>query len=191
MRQAIGWTAALTLSLVLGCGPNGNTDAVETAATRVALQRDLTLGGGSAPPVVEVASAVELGRSEVPRKSTPRRRSSPRPAPAPSEAPPRPEATPTPEPVAVPQPVAVAALDPAEVPAPTPRNDRELAPGETVTLIPVSTGPASGAGGEIGLPTETGRGMFKGGAGNCPHPPRGIGGGRPIGISRFPLQLFR
>ena len=187
MRQAIGWTAALSLGLIMACGGDARTGAEETATAKASLQRNLTLGTPTAPPVVEVASAVELGRPEAPRKATPRRRSVPRPAPAPPE----PEATPAPEPVAVVQPVAVAALDPTVAPAPAPRNDRELAPGETVTLIPVSTGPAGGAGGEIGLPAEAGRGMFKGGAGNCPHPPRGIGGGRPVGIARFPLLLPR
>jgi hypothetical protein len=188
MRQALGWTAALSLGLVAACGTGAAPGAEETAA-RTSLQRDLTLGG-SAPPVVEVASAVELGRAQPPRNSTPRRRSVPKPAPAPSEAPPRPEATPSPEPVAAPEPVAVAALELPAAAEPAPRNDRELAPGETITLIPASTGTASGGGGDIGLPAERGRGMWKGGAGNCPHPPRGISG-RPVGISRLPLRLPR
>jgi hypothetical protein len=189
MRQALGWTAALGLALVAACGPGAAPSAEETA-TRASLQRDLTLGG-SAPRVVEVASAVELGRPEAPRTSTPRRRSVPKPAPAPSDAPPKPEAAPAPEPVAVPQPVAVAALEVPSAAEPMPSaNDRELAPGETITVIPASTGPSSGGGGEIGLPAEPGRGMWKGGAGNCPHPPRGVSG-RPIGISRLPLGLPR
>jgi len=188
MRQALGWTAALSLGLVAACGTGASPAAEETAAG-TSLQRDLRLGG-YAPPVVEVASAVELGRPEPPRASTPHRRSVPKPVPAPRDAPPKPEATPAPDPVAVPEPVAVAALEMPASAGPAPRNDRELAPGETITLIPASTGPASGGGGEIGLPAEPGRGMWKGGAGNCPHPPRGVSG-RPVGISRLPLLLPR
>jgi hypothetical protein len=185
MRQALGWTVAVSLGLVAGCSP-GSAPATDETAARSSLERDLTLGG-SAAPVMEVASAVELGRPEAPRAATPRRRSVPKPAPAPSLAPPQPEAAPTPEPVAVPEPVSVAILEVPSVSAPS--NDRELAPGETITLIPASTGTASGGGGDIGLPPEPGRGMWKGGAGNCPHPPRD--GGRPVGISRLPLLLPR
>ncbi|HEU5041548.1 MAG TPA: hypothetical protein VFT84_12035 [Gemmatimonadales bacterium] len=184
MGQALSWTMALSFGLAAGCGPGG-TAGVDRSAQP--LERDLTLRT-SAPVAVEVASAVELGRPEVPKAKTPRRRSTPRPAPAPSEAPPRPEAAPAPEPVAVetPAPVTVAAIDmtaPVETPV---GDDRELAPGETITIVPVSSDPGSGGGGDIALPTEPGRGVFSGGARGCPHPPRGISGGRPIGISRLP-----
>lgn len=187
MRHALGWTLALTAGLTGGCGPSGAAGTEGRADSRPELERDLTLRS-AAPAEVEVASAVELGRPDVPKARTPRRRSSPRPAAAPSAAPSRPEATPTPEPVAVelPAPVSVAAIDmtaPVETPA---GNDRELAPGQTVTIIPVSSGPSAGGGGDIALPTEAGRGVFSGGARGCPHPPRGISGGRPIGISRLP-----
>ena len=187
MRHALGWTMALTAGLVAGCGLGGTSGADRGTGDRASLERDLTLRS-AAPAPVEIASAVELGRPEVPKAATPRRRSSPRPAPAPSKAPPRPEAAPSPEPVAVaaPAPVAVAAIDMA-APVETPvGNDRELAPGQTVTIIPVSGGSATGGGGDIALPTEPGRGVFSGGARGCPHPPRGISGGRPIGISRLP-----
>jgi hypothetical protein len=188
MRQAISWTAVLSFGLLVGCGAGAGTGA-EAADASASLQRDLTLGGAT-PPVIEVASAVELGRPEARRTPVPRPRSVAKPKPAPSKAPPRPEVSPAPEPVAVPAPVAVAALEAPTTVQPAPRSDRELAPGETITLIPASNGPLGGAGG-IELPAEAGRGMFKGGAGHCPHPPRGIGGGRPIGISRLPLLLPR
>ena len=186
MRQALRWSAALSLALAAACG-GGQAGHEESGAGRAALDRDLTLQTG-APAVVEVASPVELGRAEPPRDPTPGRRSTPRPAPAPAAQPPAPEAAPTPEPVAVAVPVAVAALETPAPAQPAPlAGDRELAPGETVTVIPAST---SGTGGDIGLPAEPGRGIFKGGAGNCPHPPRGIGGGRPIpvGVLRLPLS---
>ena len=184
MRYALSLTAALSIGLMAGCGgtpaPSG-----EESATRASLRRDLTLRT-AASVALEVASPVELGRPEPPKQHVARRRSTPKPAPAQSTAPPRPEATPTSEPVAVPEPVAVAALEaPATVEVAPQRNDRELAPGETVTVIPVSSGPSSGGGGDVALPVEPGRGLFKGGAGNCPHPPRGIGG-RPVGIARLP-----
>jgi hypothetical protein len=186
MRHALGLTMALTAGLVAGCGLGGTAEA-DRRTDQATLERDLTLRA-AAPAPVEVASAVELGRPEAPKAATPRRRSSPRPAPAPSKAPPRPEAAPSPEPVAVsaPAPVAVASIDMA-APVETPvGNDRELAPGQTVTIIPVSSGSGGGGGGDIALPTEPGRGVFSGGARGCPHPPRGISGGRPIGISRLP-----
>ncbi len=181
MPDALRWTAALSLGLAAACG-TGTGKGEESA--RASLERDLTLRSAG-PPLVQVASPVELGRPEPPRVKTPRRRSVPKPAPAPSERPPRPEATPSPEPVAVAAPVAVAVADlpaPAEL-APV-GNGRELAPGETVTMIPASSGPSTGSD-DIGLPAETGRGLFKGGAGRCPHPPRG-GSGRPVGIARWP-----
>ncbi len=188
MRQALRWTATLTLGLAAaGCG-TGTGAGEESAVARAALERDLTLGS-AAPPAVEVASAVELGRPEPPTiRPTPRRRSSPKPAPAPSEAPPEPQAAPSPEPVAVPVALAAAELPPAAEATPAAAG-RELLPGQTVTMIPASSGPSNG-GDDIGLPAEPGRGMFKGGAGSCPHPPRGVGG-RPVGISRLPLLAPR
>ena len=184
MRQALTCAAALTLGLTAGCAP-GDSGARQRAEDRPGLERNLTLTT-SAPVAAQVASAVELGRPEAPKATTPRRRSTPKPVPAPSKAPPRPEAAPTPEQVAVAVPVAVAAIDMA-APVETPvGNDRELAPGQTITIVPASDGPSGGGGGDIALPTEPGRGVFAGGARGCPHPPRGISGVRPIGISRLP-----
>ena len=183
MRNALRLTAALSVGLVAGCG-GGTSPAGSASAGGASLERNLTLRT-SVPEAIEVASPVELGRPEPPKQPVTRRRSTPRPAPAPSTAAPRTEASPSPEPVSVPEPVAVAALEaPVTVEAVPQRNDRELAPGETITVIPVSAGPSSG-GTDIGLPAQPGRGLFKGGAGNCPHPPRGIGG-RPVGIARLP-----
>ncbi|HEX6107499.1 MAG TPA: hypothetical protein VFZ26_18060 [Gemmatimonadales bacterium] len=183
MRQALRWTAALALGLAAGCGTGAAPAGDESAASRASLERDLTLG--SAPPAqLEVASPVELGRPE-PAKRAPGRRSVPKPAPAEAEPPREPEAAPVPEAVAAPAPVSVAAIDMAAPVQPVRSgSDRELAPGETITVIPAASGPSTSID-DIGLPADAGRGMWKGGAGQCPHPPGG-GGGRPVGISRLP-----
>ena len=178
MRQALTYVAALSLGVAGACAPAGNRE--QPRAERPSQTRDLTLTTASPAPMAQVASAVELGRPEVPKTKTPRRRSVPKPAPAPVEPPAEPVAAPTAAPVAV---AAIDMTAPVEMAA---GNDRELAPGQTVTMIPVSNGPSTGGGGDLALPTEPGRGVFAGGARGCPHPPRGISGGRPIGISRLP-----
>jgi hypothetical protein len=58
MRQTLTWTAVLALGLATGCGAGTGTKG---EAGPESLERDLRLGS-AAPPVVEVASAVELGR---------------------------------------------------------------------------------------------------------------------------------
>lgn len=181
MRRALNWTAALSLAWLIGCGDGSGALPDETAAAG-SIERDLTLASAAAAPV-EVASPVELGRSEPPKPAAPRRRASPRQAAAPSPRPPRPEA------VAVPEPVAVAVEASGAAPAqPQPAADsRELLPGQTVAVIPAAAGPSPAGPDDLGLPAEPARGMFKPGAGNCPHPPRGIRGG-PVGIARLPLS---
>jgi hypothetical protein len=172
MGSALRWTAALSVGLLGACGTGG-----EGRAPVAALERDLTLQN-SAAPTLEVASAVELGRPEPRQQATPRPKPSRKPALAPTPKP-APKAAPASEQVSAPVPVAVAV---AEMPAPAPTG-RELAPGQTVTVLPASTGPSQPGPDDVYLPTEAGRGLFKPGAGNCPHPPRR--GGRPIGIVGF------
>jgi hypothetical protein len=176
MGKARRWSAVLSVGLLGACGTGGG----EKSAPAETLQRDLTLQPTStvAAPAVEVASPVELRRAAPPRKAAPNPKPSPKRALAPTTAP-APEASPTPEPVAVPVQAAVAI---AEAPAPAPTG-RELAPGQTVTVLPASTGPAEQGPDDVYLPVETGRSIFKPGAGDCPHPPRR--GGRPIGIVGF------
>jgi hypothetical protein len=62
---------------------------------------------------------------------------------------------------------------------------RELAPGRTVTVIPISSGPSVAADEDDSwLPSERPRGIMVGGGGTC----RGHGGGDGIGIAaRFPV----
>ncbi len=173
MGKAMRWTAAVSVGVLGACG----TGDLERSAPAEALQRDLTLQTAAVEPV-EVASAVELRRPEPPRTDAPRPRPTPKPVAAPTSKP-APKAAPAPEPVAAPVPVSVAVAD-APAPAPT---GRELEPGQTVTVLPASTGPSGAGPDDVYLPESPGRSIFKPGAGDCPHPPRR--GGRPIGIIGF------
>lgn len=167
MRSALG-LAAFSAGL-LACG----TAQVERGTATGALKRDITLQS-SATPQLEVASAVELGRPEPNKQPSPRRQPSPKPTLAPTTRESAPEAAPAPELVAAPVPVAVAE---APTPAPAP-SGRELAPGQTVKVLPAAAGPGSAGPADVYLPTGAGEGI-KAGGGHCPTPPRR---GRPIGI---------
>jgi len=72
-------------------------------------------------------------------------------------------------------------------PTATPVNDRELLPGKTVTLIPVSSGPSAGPDETGELPAVGGRAMVGHGGGRCPRGGRGPG----IGIATAPRPDFR
>src|SRR3712207_4927137 len=116
---------ALTLAALLGCAPEPKDAAVLDAP-----QRDLTLAAPA--PELEAASPVELQRIEA---SRPRLRRSAKPK---TKA------------------ISTAAVPRAPITPPTARlarfasteyqpvNDRELPPGKTVTMIPVSSGPSTG-----------------------------------------------
>ena len=143
--------------------------------------RDLTLPA-AAPRAVAVASPVEVSRS----RPAPAVRPRPKPAPPPpSEARPEPEPLPEPlpEPEDHPQPVHPA----PEPPEPAVDGGRELAPGQTVTIIPVSSGPAVEADEDDSwLPSERARGIIGRGGGTC----RPRGAGRGIGIAgRIPVGV--
>ncbi len=172
MGTALKLTAAFSVGLLAACGP-GEGDRTEATG---ALKRDITLQSATVP-AVEVASPVELGRAEPQQRPAPRPRRSPEPALAPTPEP-APEAAPTPELALAPVKVTIAT---AELPAPAP-SGRELAPGQTVTVLPASTGSANTGPSDLYLPGEPGRGMFKPGGGACPHPPRR---GGPVGIVGF------
>ena len=94
-------------------------------------------------------------------------------------------AEPTPEPVTVPA-VSEALAEPAATDEASARG-RELAPGKTVTVIPVASGPSVEADGDDSwLPSERPRGIVAGGGGTC----RRRGGGGGIGIAaRFRVSL--
>jgi len=143
-------------------------------------ERDLTLQQAENPGV-EVASPVELGRAAVPPSMTQRlpraRRPRPAPRPEPAEAAP---AAPAPAPAAAETHTGLASVATAAASeAPDPH---ALAPGQTVTVIPVSAGsssaPSSGPEWTDERPSGAGRGtvIHAGGhGGGCR--PRGGGGG--------------
>jgi len=170
MRRATLIPLAVAVSAVMSCG----MEAKDEAALAVP-ERDLTLA--TAAPQVEVASPVELGRVRAQPRTELRLPAARRPAH-------RPKARSKAEPA-----VAVA---PAIVPSPAapvarftntayePVNDRELPPGQTVTVIPASSGASSGeqAGEFPDLGTTSrgwGGGSGMGGPGRCPRPGPGIG----------------
>jgi hypothetical protein len=67
----------------------------------------------------------------------------------------------------------------------TPKNDRELLPGKTVTVIPASSGPSAGSDRTDELPPARGRTLVTGGGGTC------RGRGRGPGIAGAPRPDFR
>ena len=176
MRTASLLPLAFTAALAVACGfetpvpPERDETASRPSA---APERDLTLQGPAAT-AREVASPVELARPEPPERPTrlARPRAKRRPAP-----PPRAELEPPPAaaPILVPlPPVAAAPIRPAAE-AEAGGSSRELAPGKTVTAIPVSDEPGIEAdAGDSWLPAERPRGMIRGGGGTCRQPRGGV-----------------
>lgn len=176
----------LAIVVAAGCG-HEHGQQVSTSLPK----RDLALPAQSGE--VKVASPVELQQLRVHptshsfrrlRRSTP---SEPKITLAAMAAAPAPAVV---TPVSVVQPAAPAEAD----------NDRELPPGKTVTVIPVSSGPAGEVGAAADFPAEGtggsgmgggGSGMGGGGSGmgggNCP----GRGRGPDIGIAGVPAPDFR
>lgn len=162
------------IAIVAGCGSEAREQG-----TRSVPRRDLTLANRS--PDLQIVSSLETGQPQVQRQAArhPKvRRATTLPAPAPGPAPAAPA---TPAPVA---PTSVA--QPVETPE-APLNDRELLPGKTITIIPVSSGPSPGPDWTEALPPEHGRPMVSGGGGTC----RGRGRGPGIGIAGVPRPVFR
>jgi hypothetical protein len=172
MRIVMLLPLALAAAAAGGC--RTASEGTEQAALGVP-QRDLTLQQTPAPEV-EIASPVELARVPAERPTTHRPRRALRPAPAR-----HPEAT-APE-------VAPATLAPAPAPAqpaatalaasaPEEADPHALAPGQSVTIIPASSGPTTPADWTDELPSGRERGVEMGGrggghGGRCK--PRGTG----------------
>ena len=184
MRTALLIPLALATAMVAGCGGElSNTSEREESASQVAasLERDLTL---SAPrlPATEVASALELAPPKPAPATARRHRPSPKPAPAPVPAPavePEREAATEPEATPVSPPTVGEAIAEAAVVDDAASGGRELAPGKTITIIPVASGPSVEADeGDSWLPGPS-RGVLVGGGGTC----RRRGGGGGIGIA--------
>jgi len=189
MRAAPLVALASVAALIAACGSDvpavpGQETAVRTEEPQ---QRDLTLQVPELP-ATEVASPVELAR--------------PNPAPAPARpALPRVKPKPVPRPAAEPARSQVPAVIPINPPAkaeavadPTPidaagSGGRELAPGKTVMVIPVSGGPSIEADPDDSwLPSERPRGIIMGGGDRCGR----RGGGRGIGIAgQIPVGIPR
>ena len=171
--------------VVAGCG----SEPEESLRASGVPHRDLTLQAAPAPDMA-VASAVELPNPRPERPTVHRPRQSPRQALAPSRKPTSLEAAPTTEAVAVP------AVAPAPAPAAAPpivdeaADPHALAPGRTVTIIPVSSGPSLGANrGDDEMPSRAGRAiMMAGGHGDtC----RGHGAGSLRSIGATPISVPR
>jgi len=129
----------LALAALAAGGCRTASEGTEQAALGVP-QRDLTLQQTPAPEV-EIASPVELARAPTERPTTQRPRRALRPAPAahpganaPEDAPATLSPTPTP---AQPAATALAAN------APEAADPHALAPGQSVTIIPASSGPST------------------------------------------------
>jgi hypothetical protein len=138
MRTLLLFPLALAAAAAGACGTA--SDGTEQAAFR-APRRDLTLSQAETPEL-EVASPVELARAPVQRPTAHRPQRARRPAPVPRPVATRPGDAPVaPAPVPAPThaaPALLAAGTVSEAPDP-----HALAPGRTVTLIPVSNGPSS------------------------------------------------
>ena len=169
MRAKFLFPLTALVAVAAGCA----SEARDQASGSVP-QRDLTLVPQT--PSVEIASPVETHQLLVQHRTV---------RPAFSSRPLEPKVSlasvtvplVTAEPVA--QPVSTAA---------TPANDRELLPGKTVTVVPVSNTPSTGSDGTDELPATQGRTMVAhGGGGGC----RGRGRGPGIGIANAPRPDFR
>ena len=196
MRAASIFPLAFTAAALLGCAAESSHTSNQETAFRGAEganspDRDLTLRT-TALPAVEVASPVELARAAPDPKPARRARISSKPAPAPAPDP-VPEAAPAAQ-AAVPVPaVAVAEVlaEPAAVEDVTVGVGRELAPGKTVTVIPVSSGPSAAPKEPSWAPSARGRTMIiEGGGGGRGGKCRPRGGARGIGIAgRIPIGV--
>lgn len=138
MRTVFLLPLALAAAAVAGCGTA--SEGREQAALRTP-RRDLTLRPADAVET-EVASPVELGSTPVQRPTTHRLQRSRRPAPA--RRPQAIEAGGAPAtPAPAPAPAATVPAFLAASTAPQPADPHELAPGQSVTVIPASSGPST------------------------------------------------
>jgi hypothetical protein len=196
MRMTNTFPLACSVALLAACaaeaprslpGETASSGAAAGAPTN-APSRDLTLQLPAAP-ALEVASPVELSRSDPKPTPIPRPRVSPRPAPAPA---------PAAKPVAEVSPVASAVVpipslpvtevgaQPVEEESAAAGSARELAPGKTVTVIPASAGSSTPLEAEDSWSgPQPARGILVGGGGGRCRPRGGV---RGIGIAgRIPF----
>lgn len=148
--------------VVAGCG----SEPAESGRASGVPQRDLTLQQAPAPEMA-VASALEAPRPRPERPMIHRPRRSPDQALAPARDPGSREAAPNAESVAVP----TVAPAPAQAAAPPIVDEavdpHALAPGKTVTIVPVSSGPSTGSGHDADeMPSRAGRAIIMMGGGH-------------------------
>lgn len=182
MRTIVLLPLAALMVAAAGCGSEPAEQSLpraERGAPRSAVKRDLTLVSQTLE--VKTASRIELQPVRMPTRTVRPSRWAPAPRPTrvESKLPLVDVAAPSPlrsvtEPLA--QPVSAA-------------NDRELLPGSTVTLIPVSSGPSTGADETDDFPAARGHPVGTRGGGACPG--RGRGRGPGIGIATAPRPDFR
>ena len=159
-----------------GCG----SAPEETGRAPTVPARDLTLER-SPLPAVQVASPLEVPRPQPEQAKVHRR--SPRRVAAPARQPAPPDAAPVTDAAAAP-PVARAAAPAARrVATDAPADPRALEPGQTVTVIPASSGPSVGSDPADAPPSRAGRAIMLGGGhgGNC----------QPHGAMRLLAPAFR
>jgi len=180
MRSAVLFPLAIVAAV--GCG-HEHGQQVSTSIPK----RDLALPAQTGE--VQVASPVELQQLRIHRTSHSFRRVK-------RSTPAEPKIT-LAAVATAPAPALLHPVPVAQPTAPAKANDRELAPGQTVTLIPASNGPVSDAARGDDFPVTAGRmggggsGMGGGGSGmgggrNCPG-----GRGPDIGIAGVPVPDFR
>jgi hypothetical protein len=158
----------LALAALAAGGCRTASEGTEQAALGVP-QRDLTLQQTPAPEV-EIASPVELARAPTERPTTERPRRAHRPAPAPHPEAKAPDSAPATLSPAQPAATALAAS------APEAADPHALAPGQSVTIIPASSGPTTPEDWTDERPSGRERGVEVGGGGHggrCK--PRGTG----------------
>lgn len=184
MRAKFLFPLTALVAVAAGCGSVGR----ESAARSVP-QRDLTLVPQT--PAVEIASPVETHQLRVQQRTVhpvfSSRPLEPKVSFASMTAPVAALGAGSAPVLAVPEPVA----QPASTAAAS-GNDRELLPGKTVTVIPVSNTPSTGSDGPDELPAARGRTMAThGGGGHGGGGCRGRGRGPGIGIANAPRPDFR
>jgi len=166
MRSARWLTGLVVLGGLSGCGGDRRVESAEMKPP----PRDLTQP--AEPASVTVASPVELGRAQ-PHSSRAHPNRPTRKATRVRKAPPAPPAAPTPEPVITAVPAVMKPISGPVAPATEPQRGigHELAPGETITVIPAASGPPTDAG--EGIEGHKGGGVFIGGGHGGTCRPRG------------------
>ena len=160
--RALSHVPLAIVIVVAGCGSEPAASGHASGVPR----RDLTLQQAPAPDMA-VASALEAPRPRPERPMIHRPRRSPDQALAPARNPASTEAAPTTEAVAVP----TVAPAPGQAAAPPLVDEavdpHALAPGKTITIVPVSSGPTTGSGrADDEMPSRAGRAIIMMGGGH-------------------------